>query len=249
MADAIISSDTSELKEEIVEPQLPTMTPEEEALYLEMLKAGVLYGRKKSKTNPKMAKYIFATRKGIELFDAPHTLAGLDAAAAFLKEKIEKKAQVLVVGTQPAAKAAVKAFAEKNNFSYVIERWLGGTLTNFIVIRKRIDYYLKIKSDKEAGRLDKYTKKERMMINEQIVKMERFFSGVEKMTSVPEALVIVDVVEHSTAVREAKRLKMPIVGFASSDSDPDLIQYLIPCNDNARSSIDWLFAYLEKKLI
>lgn len=241
---------TTELdqKEEAAEIAAPALTPEEEILFSDMIKAGVIYGRKKSKTNPKMRPYIFATRKGIEIFNLPQTLALLDKAIIFLKEKTEKKLPVLVVGTQPAAKDLVKKFAEKFGFAYVVERWLGGTMTNFKVISKRIEYFTRLKSDKATGRLDKYTKRERLKIDENIQKLSKVLSGIEKMNQLPDAVMIFDVEEHQTAVREANRLKIPIIGIANSDSNPDQINYLIPANDNSKTSIAWILEYIEKKL-
>lgn len=247
------------LKEEQLEQSLDVQletkafTAEEEVLYQEMIKAGVLYGRKKSKTNPKMTKYIFTTRKGIEIFDLAQTVKLLDQAVEFLREKIKNtpnnsSPKVLVVGTQPAAKELVKSFSDKFGLSYVTERWLGGTLTNFKVISQRINYYLRTKADKETGRLDKYTKHERLKINELITKMAKVFVGLEKVTQVPEVVLVVDPEEHQTAIREANRLKIPVVAISSTDANPDQIQYLIPANDNARSSLVWIFGYIEKKL-
>ena len=235
-------------KEEVAEIAVPALTAEEEHLFSDMIKSGVIYGRKKSKTNPKMGPYIFATRKGIEIFDLSQTLNLLDKAIAFLKEKVEKKLSVLVVGTQPAAKDLVKKFAEKFGFHYVVERWLGGTMTNFKVISKRIEYFTRLKSDKASGRLDKYTKRERLKLDETKQKLSKVLSGIEKMTHLPEAVIIFDVEEHQTAVREANRLKIPIIGVANSDSNPDQIQYLIPSNDNSKTSISWILEYIEKKL-
>lgn len=236
-------------KEEASEIAAPALTAEEEVLFSDMIKAGVIYGRKKSKTNPKMGPYIFATRKGIEIFDLPQTLNLLDKAIVFLKEKMEKKLPVLVVGTQPAAKDLVKKFAEKFGFSYVVERWLGGTMTNFKVISKRIEYFIRLKSDKATGRLEKYTKRERLKIDENIQKLSKVLSGIEKMIHLPDVVMIFDVEEHQTAAREANRLKIPIIGVANSDSNPDQINYLIPANDNSKTSITWILEYMEKKLV
>ncbi len=237
-----------ESEEEVTEISAPALTAEEEVLFSDMIKAGVIYGCKKSKTNPKMGKYIFATRKGIEIFDLSQTLNLLDKAIVFLKEKMEKKLSILVVGTQPAAKELVKNFADKFGFTYVVERWLGGTMTNFKVISKRIEYFIRLKSDKATGRLDKYTKRERLKLDETIQKLSRVLSGIEKMNQLPEAIIIFDIEEHDTAVREAKRLKIPIIGIGNSDSNPDGIDYLIPANDNSKASIAWILEYIEKKL-
>ncbi|MEK7191998.1 MAG: 30S ribosomal protein S2 [Patescibacteria group bacterium] len=214
----------------------------------EMVKAGVLYGRKKSKTHPRMKKFINAVRNGISIVDLAATLSTLESAGEFLKEVAKKQGVVLVVGTRPAAQQAVENFAKKSGLLYVIKRWLGGTLTNFKTISSRIQFFTKLKADKAAGKLEKYTKKEQVNFDKQIDKLTIFFSGLENMTKLPDVLLVVDINEHETAVREANRLKIPVIGITNTDSDPESIAYPIPANDNGMASINWILNRLSTKI-
>lgn len=211
----------------------------------ELVKAGVLYGRKKSKTHPRMQKYIFTTRNGIEIIDVIQTLGLIDKAAEFLKSVVARGGLILVVGTTPPAKEFTKALAGKFGYPFIIARWLGGTLTNFKTIHDRLQYYIKLKADRAAGRLEKYTKKERTEFDKEIEHLTFLFGGLEPLDRLPEAVIIVNATAHDTAVREARRMKIPIVALASSDADPDVINYLIPANDGAKSSIAWVLGKLE----
>lgn len=223
--------------------------PVQAALFDEMTKAGLLYGRRKSKTNPKMKRrFVLMTRSGIEVFDLTKTVAALDEALAFLSETIKNRGTVLFVGTEPAAKDLVKKTAEALGAPYVIERWLGGTLTNFETIYRRIEYYRTLKADKAAGRLDKYTKKERVLIDRKIDKLTKFFSGVEGLTRLPDALFVADAGKHPTAVREAKKVRLPVVAVVNSDTDPDLVRYPIPANGSSVASLAWVLGRLETAL-
>lgn len=205
-----------------------------------MAEAGLLYGRKCSKTNPKMRRYIFASRKGIEIFDLEQTAAMLAKAIDFMKDLLAKGGKLLMVGTQPAARELVQKFAAKHGFFYVTERWLGGTLTNFKTISSRLQYLKKLKSDRDSGQLDKYTKKEKHELQKYIDRFDKFFIGLTEMQQLPEAVFIVNPEEHLTAIREAKRLGIPVIAIISTDGDPDLITHPIPANANARLSIGWI---------
>lgn len=224
------------------------LTPEEEQIVNEMVEAGVLYGRKHSKLNPKMSKYIISTRRGVDIIDVLQTNELIEDAAKFLKEIMEKKLPILVVGIKPAIKDIVKDFAVKFGFSYVEERWLGGTMTNFKAITKRVDNFKKLRADKESGKLDKYTKKEQLLISRDLAKMARNFTGIENLNMLPSALIIIDTAEHKTAVNEAINLGIPIVGLINTDGDPDKVKYPIPCNDNARPSVKLILDKLAEKL-
>lgn len=224
------------------------LAPEQTAVYRDMIAAGVASGRKKSRTNPKMDEFVFAYTRGIAMFDVAQTAACIDAAAHFLKTLINEKRMVLVLGSQPAACAFVQQFAEAHGFPYIITRWLGGMLTNFKTLSQRIEYFKKLKADKASGILDKYTKKERLVFDRLITNMAYSFSGVEMMTVLPDVLFVVDAAAHDTAVREAKRLGIPIIAIMNNDNDPRGIDYPIPANDNTRSSLAWIFNRLEKGL-
>ncbi len=220
----------------------------DKALLDEITKAGVLYGRKRSKTNPRMRKYILTTRNDFEIFDVQKILDLGQKAEDFLKSVAAKAGMFLVVGTEAAHKSAVKDFADRLGIPYVNNRWLGGTLTNFKTLSQRVQYYLKLKSDLETGRLDKYTKKERVQFTKQSIRLDKLFSGLDKMTRLPQALIVVGSNSHITAVREARKVKIPVIAILSSDSDPDMVNFMFPGNDRSKSSITWILERFAKAI-
>jgi len=211
-------------------------------VFKEMMKSGLMYGHKKSKTNPRFRPYIYTTRNGIEIIDLAQTLPALESAIEFMKQQIKEGKLILLVASQSAAKEAKENLGKKFNFPYINEKWIGGLLTNFKVISQRIEYFKKIQADWEKGEFDKYTKKERIMINRNIHRMKKMFTGLENLTKLPDVIFIIDpsLKGHTTAVREARRMKIPIVAILDSDDDPDLIDFPIPANDHAKISIDWI---------
>jgi small subunit ribosomal protein S2 len=247
---------SAELKDEVAGGELKeenavlsvSLSPEETEEYKQMIALGVLFGRKKSKTQPKMNKFIFAYSKGVAVFDAGQTLAMLNKATVFLKDIFDKKLPILVVGTQPVAKQLVKSFANKYGFAYVTERWLGGTLTNFQTLYKSVEYFKRLKTDKAMGKLEKYTKKERLIKDRLAEKMAVNFTGVENLNQLPAVVIVFDAHAHHTAVHEAELLKIPIVAVISNDNNPEGIAYPIPANDNLQSSLSWIIAKIEKAL-
>jgi len=216
------------------------------ALLREMVEIGLFYGKKKARTFPGMKKYILTTRNGVEILDLVQTISAVEKAKEFLQEITKAGGKVLLVGTQPAAKEEIRRVAKKYGFPYVTEKWVGGALTNFGVIRKRIEKYTKMKEDKEAGRFSKYSKKEQSKMNRELEKMEFLFSGIESMNKLPEAVLIINPTFHETALREAKAIKAPVVSVLSSDSNPEEIDYVIPANDNAKKSISFVMGKLEE---
>jgi len=235
------------LKEEPISQPIP-VSAANAAVIDEMAKAGVLYGRRKSKTHPRMKRYISGIRNTIEIFDLNQTLTAIEKAQEFLKEVIKKGGMVFLVGTQPAAKALIKDFAAKFNFPYVTERWLGGTLTNFAILSQRIAYYIKLKKDREAGVFEKYTKKERLDIDRKIDKLTINFFGLENLKRLPDVLIAIDTNLHDIAVREAILAKIPVIALINSDADPEKITYPIPANSNTRSSIALILKMLEETI-
>lgn len=219
---------------------VPAERTADAAMMEEMAKAGVLFGRKRTRTNPRMRKYIFTNRNGMEIFDLTQTIDMIARAQEFIKEVVKTGRPVLLVGTEPASIEAVKALGEKFAFPFVAERWLGGTLTNFESLSKRLAYYMGLKVDKETGKLDKYTKKERVVIEKQIERLTRLFGGLERLSSLPGAVIIFGADAHEIAVAEGNRMKIPVVAVANSSANPDVLNYIIPANDNSRSSITWI---------
>lgn len=205
----------------------------------EMMDAGVFYGRKKSKTNPKMKQFVIANRGGIEIINLQKTEEAMEAASAFVKEKVRNNGMVLLVGTIPAAEATIMAMAEKFGLPYVTGRWVGGSVTNFRNISKRVEYMKKLRIDFAAHALDKYTKKERLEMEREMNRLKELVGGLEAMTREPDVMVVIDPVMHDTAVREAIVKKIPVVALANVDANPDAIDYLVPGNDKAKLSIEW----------
>lgn len=214
----------------------------------EMIEAGLFYGRKKSKTNPKMKPYVLASRAGIEIINLAKTAEAIDKACGFLKEKVRLGGLVLLVGTQPAAEEEILKLASKFGLPYVNQGWSGGTLTNFKIISKRVEYLKKLRRDFASGALDKYTKKERVDLEKEMKRLEELFGGLENLAKEPDVLVMIDPNLHLTALREARRLKIPIIALSNVDCDPDLVDYLVPGNDKARKSIGWFLSKIESAI-
>lgn len=209
----------------------------------EAIAVGAIYGHKKSKTHPQMKPYIVANRNEIELINPQATVVSLRQAIEYLKEIYRQGGSVLLVATQPTTKEILKRFGEEFGFPYVTNRWLGGTLTNFKAIRKRIEHYLNLKTRRDSGDFEKkYTKKEKGLIDEEILKSAEKFDGLANYSRLPDAVLAIGVNDHLTAVREARHLKIPLVAVVDTDADPALIDYPILANDNSRQSLEWLMA-------
>ena len=206
----------------------------------EMTDAGVFYGRKKSKTNPKMRPFVLANRGGIEIINLQKTEEMMDAAAAYIKERSRNNGLMLLVGTEPAAEMSLTALAKKLNLPYVTTRWVGGTITNFKIIVKRIEHLKQLRTDLASGALvSKYTKKERLDMEKEMKRLEELMCGLENLTKEPDLVVIVDPILHHTAVSEANTKNIPVIALANVDADPDKIAYVVPGNDKAKKSIEW----------
>lgn len=240
----------NELAEEMVGGEAAKAGDADVAIIKEMIKAGVAYGHKKTKTNPKFKNFIFMTRNGMEVIDLSKTLPMAEEAAQFLKSQIKEGKLVLFVATQPAAWEAVESLAKKLNMPYVKNKWIGGLITNFKILSGRIENYKKTQAGMEKGEYDKYTKKERVMINKDIAKMKGMFGGLENYTKFPDALFIIDasIKGHNTAIREALKMKVPIIGIIDSDDNPEIINYPIPANDHAKMSIEWIINKIQSVL-
>lgn len=221
------------------QPEFMAQTLNEEIVRT-MVQNGVVLGHKKSKTHPKMRPYVGGTKNEIELLSPEATWESLDRAKTFLEETARKGGVVLFAATNPGAKKLVREFAESLGFPYVVNRWLGGTLTNFPVIKGRIAHYQGLKEKKAKGELEKYTKKEQRMFAEEIGKMARVFDGLSPLTKLPEALFVVDAAAHETAVREARKLKLPIVAILDTNDDPSQVDYPIFASDRTVKSIQWV---------
>jgi len=204
----------------------------------ELVEAGLFYGRKKSKTHPRMKQAILGNRNGIEIINLTKTRESLETTLEFIRTKAKEGSSLFFVGTQPPAEGIV-ALAKEFGYPYVSRRWLGGTLTNSKVILGRIEYYKKLKSDVQSGALEKYTKKERLGMEKELARLDELMGGLETYTGRPGALIIIDPNLHMTAVREARTIGAPIVALINTDCDPDLINYPVPGNNKSVTSVNW----------
>lgn len=206
----------------------------------EMKKAGLHYGHKKTTHNPKAAYFTIKSYTNLSFINLTETLKALKSALDFIKETVENNGTILFVGTTGGAKQIIKKIAEKYNFPYVVNRWLGGTLTNFKTLEERVKYLKEMERSKKAGEWEKYTKYEKQKLEIEMLKLEEKFAGLKNMSQLPSALFIVDPKVHDTAVREARRVKIPQIAILDTDDDPTIIDYPIPANDSAKSSIEYI---------
>ena len=199
----------------------------------QLLEAGVHFGHQTRRWNPKMAPYIYTERNGIYIIDLQKTVVKLDEAYNFVKELSMEGKSVLFVGTKKQAMESVKDEATRAGAFYVNARWLGGMLTNFTTIRRRIARLKQLRTMEEDGTFDLLPKKEVIKLNLEIEKLEKFLGGIKEMSEMPGALFIVDPRKEKIAVAEAKKLGIPIVAIVDTNCDPDDVDYIIPGNDDA----------------
>ena len=206
----------------------------------QLLEAGVHFGHQTRRWNPKMAKYIFTERNGVYIIDLQKTVRKVDEAYNFLRGVAEEGKTVLFVGTKKQAQEAVKEEATKAGMYYVNERWLGGMMTNFQTIQKRVKRLKELEAMEEDGTFDILTKKEVQKLRHEMEKLDKFLGGIKEMNKLPGALFIVDPRKERIAVAEARKLNIPIVAIVDTNCDPDEIDYVIPGNDDAIRAVKLL---------
>lgn len=210
----------------------------------DLLEAGAHFGHQARRWNPKMKDYLFGVRDGIHIFDLAKTKEGLESASAFVKATASQGGKIIFVGSKRQAQAIIREEAKKAGMPFVDQRWLGGTLTNWGEIKKRVDKLLEMKEKREKGEYKKYTKKEQLLLDREISKLERKVGGLTELEDLPEAIFVVDTNKEKTAVREANRKGIPIVAVVDSNSDPDLVDYVIPANDDAVGAIKMIVSVI-----
>ncbi len=203
----------------------------------DLLRAGVHFGHMTRRWNPKMRDYIFMERNGIHIIDLKKTLKLLNRAYDAMREIAATGEPILFVGTKNQAKEIIKSEALRCGQPYIIERWLGGTLTNFATIKKSIRHLENLEKMVADGTVENLTKKERLQIEREIVKMKKVFEGIQDMKRLPAAVYIVDIKKEEIAVKEALKLGIPIFAIVDTNVDPELVDYPIPGNDDSTKSI------------
>ncbi len=214
-----------------------TKTAINEALITDMFAVGAHFGYSRSRRHPSMKPFIFGVKNGVEIMDLEKTSVELENAKEFVKTLAKGGKQILFVGTKNEAKKALESAANSVDMPFVSERWVGGNLTNFSEIKKRIARLEDLRAKREKGELNIYTKKERLLIDKDIERLERNFSGIVIMREIPAVMFVIDPRKESIAVKEAQFLNIPIVALASSDCNLKEVQFAIPGNESSVSSI------------
>ncbi len=209
-----------------------------------LLEAGSHFGHQTRRWNPKMKPYIFGNRGDIYIIDLKQTLYGLDAAYSFVSETARKGGTVLFVGTKKQAQEAVVEAANRCGMPYVNNRWLGGMLTNFVTIRGRVQRMEELEAMDADGRMALLPKKEQIILRKELTKLQTNLNGIRSMTKVPDAVFVIDTNRESIAIRESRRLNIPVVGTLDTNCDPDDVDYGIPANDDAIRSVSLMADFI-----
>ena len=225
------------------DPDAPVITMKK------LLEAGSHFGHQTRRWNPKMKKYIYGARNGVYIIDLAKTMASIDEAYKVLKDIVDKGGKVLFVGTKKQCQEAVQAEALRSGSFYITNRWLGGTLTNFKTIQGRIRFLKELERRETEGELELLPKKEATDLRKQKEKLSKNLEGIKEMRKVPNAVFVIDPrVEHN-AVAEARRLGIPVFGIVDTNSDPDLVDYVIPANDDAIRSVSLILAVMADAIV
>ena len=214
-----------------------------------LLEVGVHFGHQTKRWNPKMAPYIFTSRNGIYIIDLKKSSDKLDEAYQAMKEIAEKGGKVLFVGTKKQAQEAVQTEAERSGSYFVNSRWLGGTLTNFKTIQKRIKRLIELEKMEEDGSLEQYTKKEAVLLMKEKAKLERNLGGIKEMKRLPDAIFVVDPKKERICVQEAHTLGIPLIGICDTNCDPEELDYVIPGNDDAIRAVKLIVSKMADAVI
>ena len=206
-----------------------------------MLKAGLHFGQRTSKWHPRMEPYVFTSRNGIHIVNLEETSKALGRAVEFAKDITSKNGLILFLGSKPQIKEMTKKYAMEAEMPYVVERWLGGTITNFGIVSKGIKKYIELKEQKKKGEWDKYVKKERLKLDKELEKLEKKFGGMEIVKKIPDAILVVDAKGEKTAIKEAKIRKVPVIALCDTNINPDGINYVIPGNDDSIKGVKLIF--------
>lgn len=215
----------------------------------EMLEAAVHFGHKTQKWNPKMRRYLYGARNGIHIFDLQKTQESLQKAADFLKHLAASGKNILFISTKPQASQFIVDAANDTKMPYVVHKWMGGLLTNFSTMKQRIRYLRTLKEQEKSGDFEKYTKKEASDLRKTINKLESALGGVSSLDRLPDAVFVADAVRDRIAIKEANKMKVPVVAIVDSNADPDGVAYPIPGNDDAVKSLTYLISAVKDAIL
>lgn len=218
--------------------------------YDDMLKAGMHFGRKKTVYHPAMGPYMFSVRDGMCIIDLLKTQEQIKKAAEFLKQQVAESKLILFVALTKQAHDGIKDLADTLGMPYVLDRWLGGTLTNFKVINSRVKKLEEMERQKASGELEtKYTKKERLLFDRELAKMKISFDGLKKLIRIPDVVFVSSAKEGALPIAEARKTKVRLVGIVNTDADPQSVDIAIPANERSKASVDLILNTLKQELV
>lgn len=213
-----------------------------------LFEAGAHFGHVAKRWNPKMEKFLYGKKGGVHIFDLEKTMEELENAGKVLSKMASEGKRIVLVGTKRQSREMVKEEAIRIGVGYVTERWLGGTITNWEQIKSRINRLNKLKKGRDTGEFSGYTKKERLLIDREIAKLQRFFGGLADLGGIPEVVVIFDAKKDKIAAREARSRGIEVIGLLDSNANPDLVDYPIPMNDDATTAVELVVKYLVQEI-
>jgi small subunit ribosomal protein S2 len=226
-----------------------TVLKEKEQEAQSMFDAGVHIGHQKARSHPKMKQHVLTTRSGVQIINLENTYAYLGEALEYIYKSISEGKKMVLVGTTPAACQAVEEVGKECEVPYVNTRWIGGTLSNFPTILKGIESMLDLEQKKKTGELEKYTKKEKMMLSQKLERLQEKYSGLRTLKSVPEILFVVDAKKHKIAVHEAGTKHITVVALVDTDTNPKGVKYVIPSNDNSINSVRYILSKVKETVL
>jgi len=217
--------------------------------YEDMIKSGMHFGRKKTIFHPNMKPFVYAVKEHIYLLDLIQTSGAISRVTEYMKQMTEEGKIILFVGVTKPSEEPIKSTANALGMPFVTDRWLGGTLTNFKVIISRVKYLEELEKEKASGGFEKYTKKERILKERKMVSLKKKYDGLRRLTKLPDLVFVSSLKESQLVVREAKIMKIPMVGIVNTDSDPSQLMMAIPANDNARKSVELILECIKQSCL
>jgi len=215
----------------------------------DLLESGAHFGHQVRRWNPKVKEFVYGEQDGVHIFDLVKTKESLEIALAEITKTIQEGKTILLLATKKQAKDKALEIGKETGISIVTERWLGGTITNFNQIKKSLDKLADIKEKLINGYYAKYTKKERVLIEREKDRLERFFGGITNLKAVPDLLIVVDIRKEITAIHEANRKKIKVVGIVDTNSDPNMVDFPIPMNDDATKALHLVLEYIKQAIL
>lgn len=215
----------------------------------DLLESGAHFGHQVKRWNPKVKEFVYGEQDGVHVFDLVKTKEALEIALAEITKVVKAGGSILLLATKKQAKDKALEILQETGISVVTERWLGGTITNFNQLKKSIDMLADMKVKFSTGYYAKYTKKERLLLEREKERLERFFGGITNLKSTPDLLIVVDIKKEITAIKEANRKNVSIIGIVDTNSDPNLVDFPIPMNDDATKALHLVLDYIKKAIL